>query len=139
MSTEENKALMRRYLEAALATDQTAFKELLATDFVAHVNGRQDREVFLQHNNVFVVAFSDRHFTVEDLIAEGDKVVARTTWRGTHSGVFQGLPPTGKQIAISAILIERVKDGHIVEHWSLFDNMSVMQQLGLSPSPQPAS
>jgi steroid delta-isomerase-like uncharacterized protein len=139
MTTEQNKALMRRFLEAAVASDQAALKELLAPDYVAHLpGGRQNREGFLQHNNVFVVAFSDRHFAVEDLIAEGDKIMARTTWRGIHSGDFQGVPPTGKQIAISAIIIERIKDGKMVEHWSLFDQLSMMQQLGLIPPPQSA-
>jgi steroid delta-isomerase-like uncharacterized protein len=136
MSTEDNKVLMRRYLEAALASDQTAFQALLAPDFVAHVNGQQDRATFLQHNRIFVEAFSDRRFTVEDLVAEGDRVVARTTWRGVHTRTFQDLPPTGKQIVISAVLIERIKDGQMVEHWSLFDNLSMMQQLGIVPSPQ---
>jgi steroid delta-isomerase-like uncharacterized protein len=137
MTTEQNKALMRRFLEATVASDQVAFKEFLASDFVAHLpGGPQNREAFLQHNNVFVVAFSDRHFAVEDLIAEGDKVTARTIWRGIHSGDFQGLPPTGKQVAISAIIIERIQDGKMVEHWSLFDQLSMMQQLGLVPPPQ---
>ena len=130
---------MRRFLEASVASDQTAFKELLASDFVAHLaGGPQNRETFLQHNNVFNVAFIDRQFSVRDLIAEGDKVMARTTWRGTHSANFRGLPPTGKQIEISAFIMDRIKDGKIVEHWSLFDMMSMMQQLGLFPAPQPA-
>jgi len=137
MSTEENKTLMRRFLQSSVASDQTALKELLASDFVAHLaGGPQNREAFLKHNSVFVAAFSDRQFSVEDLTAEGDKVVARATWRGTHSGNFQGLAPTGKQIAISAVSIDRIKDGKIVEHWSLFDQMSMSQQLGLFPLPQ---
>jgi steroid delta-isomerase-like uncharacterized protein len=134
MSTEDNKAVMHRYLDAAIATDQSAFKALLAPDFVAHVNGLQDAETFLQQNAVFVRAFSDRSFTIEDLVAEGDKVVARATWRGTHTGEFQGLSPTGKQIAISAILVDRLHAGRIAEHWSLFDNLGMMQQLGLVPA-----
>jgi steroid delta-isomerase-like uncharacterized protein len=139
MTTEENKALMRRVLEASVASDQAAFKELLAPDFVAHLaDGRQNREAFLQHNNVYVEAFSDRHFVVEDLIAEGDKVMARTIMRAIHTGDLHGLPSTGKQIAISAIIIERIKDGKMVEHWSLFDQLSMMQQLGFVPPPQPA-
>jgi steroid delta-isomerase-like uncharacterized protein len=134
----ENKNLVRRYLEAAAASDQTAFKALMAPDFVAHVNGRQDRDTFLQHNGVFTAAFSDRHFTVEDLIADGDRVVARAIWRGVHTGAFRGLAPTGKTVEISAILIERIQDGQVVEHWSLFDNLSMMQQLGLIPAPEQA-
>lgn len=138
MTAEQNKALMRRFLEATVASDQTALKELLAPDFVAHIpGGLQNRDGFLQHNNVFLVAFSDRDFEVQDLIAEGDRVTARTIWRGTHSGEFQGVPPTGKQIAISAFIVERIRDGKMVEHWGLFDQLSVMQQLGLVPPPQP--
>lgn len=137
MTTEQNKALVRRFVEASIASDQGAFKEMLSPDFVAHLaTGPQNREVFLQHNQGFLMAFSDRQFIVKDQIAEGDKVVTLATWRGTQSGSFQGLPPTGKQIAISAILIERIKDGQIEEHWSLFDQLSMMQQLGLVPPPQ---
>ncbi len=134
MTSEQNKALMRSFLEASVAGDQAALKELLAPDFVAHLpGGPQNREGFLQFTNMFLVAFSDTHFTVEEQVAEGDKVVTRATWHGIHSGDFQGLPPTGKQIAISAFLIERFKDGKIVEHRGLFDQMSMMQQLGVLP------
>lgn len=137
MTTEQIKAIARRFLDAAVAVDPANFKDLLSPDFVAHLaTGPANREVFLQHNNVFIMAFSERHFTVKDQVAEGDKVVTLATWRGTNSGSFQGLPPTGKQIAISAILIERIKDGQIEEHWSLFDQLSMMQQLGLIPPPQ---
>jgi steroid delta-isomerase-like uncharacterized protein len=137
MATEQNKAVARRFLNASVAGDPATFKDLLSPDFVAHLaTGPQNSEVFLQHNNFFTLAFSDRRFTVKDQVAEGDKVVTRATWRGTHSGNFQGLPPTGKQIAISAILIERIKDGQIAEHWSLFDQLSMMQQLGIVPPPQ---
>jgi predicted ester cyclase len=76
-------------------------------------------------------------FEVQDLIAEGDWVTARTIWRGTHSGEFQGVPPTGKQMAISAFIVERIRDGKMVEHWGLFDQLGMMQQLGLVPPPQP--
>ena len=139
MSTEQNKALVRRLVDASVASDQAALKELLAPDFVAYQTyGTQDREAFLQHLNGFLVAFSDNHFTVEEQVAEGDKVVTRTTWHATHSSDFQGLPPTGKQIAISGITIERIKDGKIVERWASYDMMGLMQQLGVVPPPQPA-
>ena len=138
MTNEQNKALMRRFLEASIADDQTAFRDLLAPDFVAHLSdGLQSREAFLQQTKVFALAFNDRQFTVEDQVAEGDKIVARATWQGTHSGDFQGMPPTGKRIMIGAFIIDRIKDGKIVEHWSLFDTMGMMQQLGLVPPPQP--
>lgn len=136
MSNEQIKAIVRRFVEASVESDQGPMKELLASDFVAHQpGGPQDREAFLQHLRGFLVAFSDSRFSVEEQIAEGDKVMTRATWRATHSGDFQGVRPTGKQIAISAILIERLEDGKIVEHRGLFDQLSMMQQLGLVPPP----
>ena len=139
MTTEQSKAFMRRFLEASADGDSAAFRELMSPEIVAHVaGGPVSREVFLQHNSVFNAAFSEREFIVEDLTTEADKVVARVTWRGTHTGEFQGLPPTGKQVEISAFIMERIRDGKSVEHWSLFDRVTMMQQLGLIPPPQAA-
>ncbi len=140
MTTEENKAIVRRYVEAHAANDQAALKEVLAPDPVAHRASSTDslnREALLQGISMFSAAFSDRQFTMEDQIAEGDKVMTRYTWRGTHSGDFQGLPPTGKQVAISAFFVQRIQEGKIVEFWHLFDQLALMQQLGLVPPPQP--
>ena len=81
------------------------------------------------------VAFPDFHHTVEDLVAEGDKVVPRLTLRGTHQGDFQGLPPTGKQVTFSGINVMRLEDGKIVEHWSIGDTLGMLQQLGAIPAP----
>ena len=134
MTPQSNTNLMLRYLEASTSEDTAAFKELLAPDFVAHVpGGPKNRDGFLEHNSYFNQAFSERRLVVEDLVAEGDKVVARVTWNGVHSGGFRGLPPTGKRISISAYIVERFEQGRSVEHWSLFDQMSMMQQLGLIP------
>ena len=134
MTTEQNKALARRVLEAIGANDQARLKELLAPDFVAHQpGGPQNGQAFVQHLSSFRLAFSDSEFTVEEQIAEGDRIATRATWQAIHSGDFQGLPPTGKQIAISAIFFGRVRDGKFVESRSLFDQMSLMQQLGLVP------
>jgi predicted ester cyclase len=136
MTTEQNKSFMRRFVEASVASDPTTYKEMIAPDFVAHLaGGPQNRDTFLQHNNFFNTAFSNRQMFLEDLIAEGDKIMARVTWKGVHSGDFQGLPPTGHQIEISAFIVERIKDGKTVEHWSLFDQKSMLQQLGLIPPP----
>ena len=142
MTTREaqNKAIARRFFEAFEANDQAAFNEVLAPDLVAHTHapGPVNRETMLQGVSMFNAAFSELHFTIEDLITEGDKVVARTTLRAVHSGNFQGLPPTGKQIAMDAIIVQRIKEGKIAEHWPLFDLMGMMQQLGLVPPPQPS-
>ncbi|HEY1408671.1 MAG TPA: ester cyclase [Promineifilum sp.] len=134
MTTEQNKALARRVLEAIGANDQARLKELLAPDFVAHQpGGPQNGQAFVQHLSSFRLAFSDSEFTVEEQIAEGDRIATRATWQAIHSGDFQGLPPTGKQIAISAIFFGRIREGKFVENRSLFDQMSLMQQLGLIP------
>lgn len=139
MSLKQNKNLARRFMEISGANDQANLKELLAKDFVAHQTyTTQNREEFLQHLYSFSEAFSGSHFAMEEQIAEGDKVMTRATWHVTHSGEFQGLPPTGKQIAISAVLIQRIREGKIVEHWGLFDQLTMMQQLGAVPEPEQA-
>jgi predicted ester cyclase len=91
----------------------------------------------LQGLGMISAAFSDSHYTVEDQIAEGDKVATRPTWRAIHSaGDFQGLPPAGKQVVVLGISIERIQDGKIVERWVSYDQIGMMQQLGLIPPPQ---
>ena len=140
MTTEQNKAVVRRFFEASEASDQAALNEVLAPDLVAysdHAPGPQNREVHVQGIRMFNAAFNDVHFTIEDQIAEGDKVATRATWRAVHSkGDFQGLPPTGKQLAASGTTIERIKDGKIVERWVNADLLGMLQQLGLVPPPQ---
>ncbi len=139
MSLEQNKAIMRRFVVASSDDNyRSNLEPLLAHDFVLHqADGTQNnQEVFLQHLNYFLTAFRDSYFNVEEQVAEGEMVVTRGVWGGIHSGDFQGLPPTGKQVAINAVLIDRIVDGKIVEHRSLFDMLSMMQQLGVVPPPQ---
>ena len=140
MSTEQNKAIVRRFFEAFEANDQAALKDVLATDLVAYSHGApgpQNREVHLQGISMWNAAFNETHFIIEEQIAEGDKVATRLTMRSVHSGgEFQGLPPTGKQIAISGTTIERIKDGKIAERRVNSDFLDMMQQLGLIPPPQ---
>lgn len=135
MSTEQNKTLMRRFLSAVADSDQAVFRELLAEDVVAHLpQGNVDRNAYIIHNSVFANAFSDANIDIHDLIAEDNKVVARVTWSGNHTGDYRGIPPSGKRIEISAFIVERFRDGKSVEHWGLFDVMTMMQQLGLVPT-----
>jgi len=136
MSTEENKAIVRRFYEAFEANDQTALSELLAPDLVAysHAAGPQNREMHLQGIRGWNATFGGTQFAIEDQIAEGDKVVTRVTLRATHNlGDFQGLAPTGKQVAIPAVTIERIQDDKIAERRVASDWMGMMQQLGLVP------
>jgi len=139
VATEQNKAIVRRFVEALGTHDEATLKALLSADFVArNPYGPQNGEVFIEHIITFFRAFSDSHFTVKAQVAEADTVVTEATWHAVHSGNFQGTSPTGQQIEISAILIEHVKDGKIVEHRDLFDRLRMMQQLGLIPPPQAA-
>jgi len=142
MSTEENKALARRAYEAfnqAIRTGNwSAVEELVAADLVDHnpAPGQGPgfegvKQVFSQ----FRAAFPDFAFTVEDMIAEGDKVVSRLTARGTHKGDFQGVPATGKQVMQTGIDIVRIAGGKAVERWGEFDNLGLLQQLGVVPTP----
>jgi steroid delta-isomerase-like uncharacterized protein len=138
MSVENNKAAVRRFNEAFNAGDLDAATAVFAANAVIHNSGAPDPlnvEGFKQFGGVFRTAFPDGTLTIDDLIVEGDKVVSRVTYRGTHTGDMMGIPPTGKPVAVSAILIDQFTDGKIVESWRLFDQMGMMQQLGLAPAP----
>jgi steroid delta-isomerase-like uncharacterized protein len=137
MSAEENKTLARRVREMWDKRDP-AVNEYLASDAIIHMPGAPgplDREQVLGMLDMFYSAFPDLHHTFEDQVAEGDKVVTRLTLRGTHRGEFQGIPPTGKQVAITGIVIDRYENGKLVEHRSHLDNLGMLQQLGVIPAP----
>lgn len=136
MSTEQNKAIARRFYEAFETYDEATFNEILVPDLVAHTHSAssaENRETMLQGIRYFREVFRGLHFTIEDIFAEGDRVVARTTMRGVHTGSFMGHPPTGKQIEVPGIAIEQIQNGKIVERWAIFDQQLMMQQLGLLP------
>jgi steroid delta-isomerase-like uncharacterized protein len=94
-----------------------------------------DREGLKQLVTVYRTAFPDTQFTVEDLIVEGDKAVVRWTARGTHQQELMGIPPTGKQATVTGIDIYRIKNGMTAEHWGNFDQLGLLQQLGVIPAP----
>jgi steroid delta-isomerase-like uncharacterized protein len=139
MSTETNKAVVRRWFEAFSSGDVAAVDDLYAADVVDHSpavpNQAPGREGIKQIVTFFRAAYPDLAFTVEDLIADGDKVASRWTARGTNTGAFMGMPPTGKQVTIPGILIVRVAGGKMVESWVNFDALGMMQQLGVIPPP----
>jgi hypothetical protein len=86
----------------------------------------------------FRAAFPDQHVSIDDLVAEGDKVVNRATYTGTHRGEFQGISPTGKRFTISGINISRIADGKIAEDWTVLDLVGMLQQIGAMPAPETA-
>jgi steroid delta-isomerase-like uncharacterized protein len=143
MNTEPNKSILRRYFEEAWNKGRLdVLDEIVAPHYVNHdpaVPGLPDGPEGLKLIMAgFRAAFPDLRFTVEDLIAEDDRVVTRWTMRGTHLGEFAGLPPTGRQVISGGMQIERVLNGQIVEHWRKSDDLGLMQQLGAIPAPQAA-
>jgi predicted ester cyclase len=127
MSIEEtNKDIIRRLLEGTLTQD-----EVLSPDFVDHnvgpgYQGGSHRDYYKQAREESMIGFSDRHWTLHHLIAEGDLVVTHVTNTWTHSGMYFGKPPTGKQVTATTITIYRLVDGKIVESW---DDMGLCAEL----------
>lgn len=135
---EANKALVARFFEEVWSTgDLSRRDDFLAIDYRGHVGGPDavDREGWTAFFQAFRTAFPDARFTVEDRVAEGDRVAARLTMRGTHLGSLNGIPATGRTITVTGMSIERVVDGRIVEGWNENDALGLMQQLGVLPPP----
>jgi steroid delta-isomerase-like uncharacterized protein len=136
MSTEENKNLARRSWEIVNQRDPDLIEEFYPPEFVWHEPDRdvQGYEQAKQFVSSFFEAFPDISISVEDVIGEGDQVVSRYTLRGTHQGETEEFgPPTNKQMEPGGITIHRFEEGKIVEEWERYDNLSVLQQLGLAP------
>jgi steroid delta-isomerase-like uncharacterized protein len=134
--SEGNKDLARRSWEFVSQRNPDALEEVYSADSVLHEPDQdlQGLEEVKQYLSMYISAFPDLNVTVEDVIAEGEQVVTRWTIRGTHQGEIEEFgPPTGKQIELEGITIHRIEDGKIAEEWERFDNLSIMQQLGLVP------
>lgn len=137
MSTEENKALVRRGIESLNQGNVAATNELWTSDLVNHDPNNPQvrvREEYKQWLTGFITAVPGQ-FTIEDLIAEGDKIVTRYTYRGSHQGQWRGVPPTGKPVTITGTVTYRLVDGKVAEIWANSDALSLVQQLGLIPAP----
>jgi steroid delta-isomerase-like uncharacterized protein len=134
MSDHHITMMQRLYEEIFNAGNLDVADELIAPDAVDH-QGLPDSppgpDGLKQLAWMYRSAFPDLSITVEDIIASDDKVVARTTMRGTHEGELMGIPPTGRAVEVSGIDIVRFVDGRMVEHWGNQDNMGMMRQLGL--------
>jgi steroid delta-isomerase-like uncharacterized protein len=138
MSLEENKAVVRRlYMELFNKGRTELIDELYAPDYVSHTAAPAARQDRGQVATRLRTTFPDLHVTIEDLLAEGDKVMSRVTIRGTDTGGFQGRPPTGRRIEIAAMVVRRIVDGKIAEAWELSDQAGLQRQLGLTPAPTP--
>jgi steroid delta-isomerase-like uncharacterized protein len=137
--SEENKALVRRFVEEFWNEgDTTAVDELMATDAAIHMPTGEvvDPEGLKSFAAMWRESFPDWHSSVEELIAEGDKVAERWTGRGTHQGELQGIPATGRRVEVPGSVFFRIVDGKIVEFRGQLDRMSLMQQIGAVPGPE---
>ena len=131
MSLEENKAIVRRFIEAYNQRNLDLFDDFVAPDFVDHVHQQQGLESLKKIFNIAFIGMPDLHETIEDIIAEGDKVWARLTYTGTHTGDWFGLAPTGKKVTINLFAIYRIVDGKIVEGWFFTDDLTLLKTLGV--------
>jgi steroid delta-isomerase-like uncharacterized protein len=135
--SEQNKALVRRLIKEVERGNLDVIDEVLAPDFVDHdllPDQEPDREGYKRGLSADRAAFSNLGITIEDQIAEGDKVVTRFTWRGTHDqGEFMGMSPTGKKVEATAIFIHRISEGKVKEEWSASDMLETRRQLDAAP------
>jgi predicted ester cyclase len=136
--SEQYKTAARNFIEKGLnQKDMMALDEYFSPELTDHAlppglpAGLEGRKIYA---SALLSAFPDLHVGVEDLVAEGEKLVTRYTVHGTHNGELMGIPPTGKQISIIGIAIDRFENGQSVEHWEIIDQLSLMQQLGVIPT-----
>ena len=140
MSIAENKLIVRKYQEAYNNCDFDALSEIVAADvFTPNIiagmpSGLQGAIAVHQKT---LLGMPDYHTSIEDLIAEGDKVVARVTMTGTHTGNFWGIPPTGRKVNLTAIYIVRIENGKVVEHWGEENGLTLFRQLGFKTKLEP--
>ncbi len=136
MSTQTNKAVIRRfYKEVVNQQNLNLADELIVENYLHHDPNlppevQQGRENYKQGFSIFLKAFPDLKGTIEDLVAEEDKVVARITWQGTHKGELMGIPPSGNKVNFNLSGISRLENGKLAEGWVVFDLMTMMRQVG---------
>ena len=139
---EENKRLVLRAFGAMRSREAWVAEhgEFFSSDLAGHFSGMPTVtfDAHLQSGLAALDAFPDLQRPVEDLVAEGDRVVARWRSIGTHRGTFQGIPPTGKQVTMSGITVFRIENAKIVEEWSESDVLGMLQQMGVIPAPNAA-
>lgn len=136
-SAEENKRLVRRGTEEIInAGNLQLVDEMFAPDYIERDGSAvRNREEFKEFFGMMRRAFPNLHFSIDQELAEGEYVMQRITFRGTHQGSFNGIPPTGKRVEISGIDLFRVVDGKVAQHWGQFDSLGMLQQLGVVPLP----
>ncbi len=139
MSLEANKTLVRQYAERINEKDLDGALACLGLNYVEHAPGlgiSKGANAARAWFTMLFAGFPDHHVSILDMIAEGDKVVARMQSEGIHAGAFMGMPPTGRRARWSFIDIHRIAGGKIIEHWVEADMLGMLQQLGLVPPPR---
>jgi C-1 hydroxylase len=135
MSLEETKAIIRSHIEALNKQDLAYIDDFVAPDYVNHTRQFQGQDGFKQFMTTHLKTFPDFHVTIEDIIAEGEKVCLRIIVTGTHEGEYRGLAPTGKKMKIRGVQIYRIVDGKAVEGWTDYnfypDQLDLLKQLGV--------
>jgi steroid delta-isomerase-like uncharacterized protein len=136
--SEEHKAIARRWVEELWSQGNTSVAdEIIASNYTVHDPGTPGRAGGVEGEKhaiaMYRTVFPDLRFTMEEMIAEGDRVVVRWTTRGTHRGVLMGIPPTGKQVVVTGISILRMAHRKIAEHRLNWDTLGMLQQLGVVP------
>ncbi len=136
---EDNKALVQRFIDRMNKHDLNAVDELVDAAYVEHSPGEgfpPTRDGLKQMFAMFIKGFPDVNMRLDHMVAEGDLVVIHILTTGTNKGEMMGMPATGKSIKVEEIHIVKTKDGKMVEHWGVEDNLTFMKQLGLMPSPE---
>jgi steroid delta-isomerase-like uncharacterized protein len=137
MSIEANKAFVRRWFDALNAGDSQVIDDLFSPSFIYYLPGGKSQlegsAPFKQFIIGFHAAFPDLYYTIEDMLAEGDRVIVRWTSRGTNTGSSMGLPPSNKAVTITGINIYHIADSRFVEQWTEFDHLGMLQQMGVVP------
>src|SRR4051794_33983390 len=141
-SVEGNKAVSRHWIDVFNQRDDAAAADVLGSDYVAHAPASLepaplDSKAWAEFLSGFVEGFPDLRLTVEDAVAEGDLVAQRVHFAGTHTGVFQGLPATHREVEFFGLELNRFVDGRVSEHWFQLDALGLLQQLGLVVVPSP--
>jgi steroid delta-isomerase-like uncharacterized protein len=138
MSVEENKALVRRWVELWNTQNVAAVDDFVTADYVRHdpnvpeIRGPEGEKQLI---SMALAAFPDMHIAIEDLIAEGDRVVGRLRLQGTQRGEWMGIPPTNRTITIDMLEIYRLSERKIAEQWVILDALGMLQQMGVVPTP----
>ncbi|MHA1944341.1 MAG: ester cyclase [Candidatus Thorarchaeota archaeon] len=132
---EENKNLVREFFEKGNSEEKTPV-ELCAPSFTAHIGGYpvMDLQAFQQYQTTYFASFSDTSITIEDMVAEGDRLAFRGVVRATHTADFMGIQTSGKQIVVPVVGFAKIAEGKIAEWWNFPDRLSWMQQIGAIPS-----